>query len=142
MSLGGYGTIDLTATYPNRIAAAMAICGGGSIENLNGLSKVPLWIIHGTADNAVSIKESDRIVKIIKETGDDSRLVYTKLKGVDHGRPGRIFYMKQTYDWFFSHSINDEGRKVCRDYVLTPVMLNTAYQDLGAKDTCGDNGLE
>jgi hypothetical protein len=34
MSLGGYGTIDFAATYPDKIAAAMAICGGGTVKNL------------------------------------------------------------------------------------------------------------
>lgn len=130
MSLGGFGTIDLAAAYPDKIAAAMAICGGGTAKNLGDLSRVPLWLIHGTADHDVPIRESDRIAKIIKDTGDDSRLIYTRLKGVNHGRPGRIFYMKQTYDWLFSHSLKDEGRPVCRDFKLTVPMLNTAYQDL------------
>ena len=130
MSLGGYGTIDLTATYPDRIAAAMAICGGGSVRDLSGLSKVPLWIIHGTADRAVSIKESERVVQAIKATGDDSRLIFTRLPGIDHGRPARLFYMDLTYDWLFSHSTQDPGREVCRDFELTNEMLNHAYEDL------------
>lgn len=130
MSLGGYGTIDLTATYPDRIAAAMAICGGGSVRDLSGLSKVPLWIIHGTADRAVSIKESERVVQAIKATGDDSRLIFTRLPGIDHGRPARLFYMDLTYDWLFSHSTQDPGREVCRDFELTNEMLNHAYKDL------------
>ena len=142
MSLGGYGTIDFAATYPDRIAAAMAVCGGGTAKDLSGLSKVPLWIIHGTADRAVSIKESDRVVKQIKDTGDASRLIYTKLNGVDHGRPGRIFYMMQTYDWLFCHSIKDEGREVCKDFQLTPAMLNTAYQDLGTKADYDERSFE
>lgn len=133
MSLGGYGTIDLAATYPHRIAAAMAICGGGSVDNLEGLARLPLWIIHGTADRAVPIAQSDRVAKAIKDTGDDSRLIYTRLKGVDHGRPARIFYLMQTYDWLFSHSLRDEDRAVCRDFTITVPMLNAAYQDLGSK---------
>ncbi|MCR4852987.1 MAG: phospholipase, partial [Prevotella sp.] len=28
MSLGGYGTMDFAGTYPHKIAAAMALCGG------------------------------------------------------------------------------------------------------------------
>ncbi len=131
MSLGGYGTIDVATSYPNRIAAAMAICGGGTAKNLGQLSQVPLWIIHGTADRAVSIKESDRVVSAIQATGDDSRLIYTRLQGVDHGRPARLFYMLQTYDWLFSHSTQDPGRPVCRDFEITPELLKNAYQDLG-----------
>ena len=30
MSMGAYGTLDVAGKYPNRIAAAVAICGGGS----------------------------------------------------------------------------------------------------------------
>ena len=142
MSLGGYGTIDFAATYPDKVAAAMAICGGGSVKELERLSEVPLWIIHGTADKAVAIKESDRVAKIIKDSGDDSRLIYTRLNGVDHGKPGRIFYMLQTYDWLFSHSIKDEGRPVCRDFEMTVPMLNTAYQDLGTNEDYLQNSFE
>ena len=142
MSLGGYGTIDFTATYPERVAAAMAICGGGSVKDLSGLSKVPLWIIHGTADRAVSIKESDRVVNAIKATGDESRLIYTKLPGVDHGRPARLFYMYQTYDWLFSHSTQDPNREVCRDFEVTKEMLNQAYQDLGRNQQIDETEYE
>ncbi len=142
MSLGGYGTIDFAATYPDRVAAAMAICGGGSVKDLSGLSKVPLWIIHGTADRAVSIRESDRVVEAIKSTGDDSRLIYTKLAGVDHGRPARLFYMYQTYDWLFSHSTKDPDREVCRDFEVTKEMLNNAYQDLGRRQDIDETEWE
>lgn len=131
MSLGGYGTIDLAATYPDRIAAAMAMCGGGSVKDLTGLSKVPLWIIHGTGDRAVSVKESDRVVNIIKATGDDSRLIYTRIPGMDHGRPSRLFYMLMTYDWLFSHSIKDKDRPVNRTFQLTNSMMDNAYKDIG-----------
>ena len=131
MSLGGYGTIDLAATYPDRIAAAMALCGGGSVKDLSGLSRLPLWIVHGTADNRVPVSASDRVVEAIRATGDDSRLIYTRMPGVDHGRPARIFYMGQTYDWLFSHSLRDPNREVNRDFVITNEMLSSAYQDLG-----------
>lgn len=130
MSLGGYGTIDFAAAYPDKIAAAMAICGGASAKDLTGLSKLPLWIIHGTADRAVPIAQSEKVVNAIKATGDDSRLRFTRLKGIDHGRPARIFYMSLTYDWLFSHSLNDEGRPVNQDFEYTPAMLNTSYREL------------
>ena len=131
MSLGGYGTLDLAATYPDRIAAAMALCGGATVKDLSGLSRLPLWIVHGTADSRVPVSASDKVVAAIKATGDDSRLIYTRMPGIDHGRPARIFYMGQTYDWLFSHSLLDPGREVNRDFVITSEMLNSAYQDLG-----------
>lgn len=131
MSLGGYGTIDFCATYPDRIAAGLAMCGGATVKDLSGLSRLPLWIVHGTADRAVPVSASDRVVDAIKATGDDSRLIYTRMKGVDHGRPARVFYMYQTYDWMFSHSLKDEGRPINRDFEITTQLLNEAYRDLG-----------
>ena len=62
MSLGGYGTIDYSAVYPNRIAAAMALCGGGNPKSYCGLNELPLWIIHGTADRAVGVSQSQKVV--------------------------------------------------------------------------------
>ena len=58
MSLGGYGTMDVCGTYPDRIAAGMALCGGTSLKDVSGLGKLPFWIIHGTADRAVPVKQS------------------------------------------------------------------------------------
>ena len=129
MSMGGYGTIDVCATYPDRIAAGMAACGGATVKNLEGLSKLPMWILHGTADRAVPFSASQKVVDAMEKTGTD-RLIFTPLKGVDHGRPARLFYMTQTYDWLFSHSTKDPGREVCRDFKVTPEMLSKAYEDL------------
>ena len=129
MSMGGYGTIDVCATYPDRIAAGMAACGGATVKNLEGLSKLPRWILHGTADRAVPFSASQKVVDAMEKTGTD-RLIFTPLKGVDHGRPARLFYMTQTYDWLFSHSTKDPGREVCRDFTVTPEMLSKAYEDL------------
>ncbi|VTQ01925.1 carboxylesterase family protein [Sphingobacterium daejeonense] len=50
MSMGGYGTMDVAGKYPDRIAAAVAICGGGTASYACNLTQVPLWIQHGSAD--------------------------------------------------------------------------------------------
>ena len=131
MSLGGYGTLDMCATYPDRIAAGMAMCGGATVKDLSGLSKLPMWIIHGTADKDVPVSVSDRLVAAIKAAEDDSRLIYTRMKGVDHGRPARVFYLRETYDWLFSHSLKDKGRPVNRNIKITTETLHNAYKDLG-----------
>jgi len=112
MSLGGYGTLDMCAAYPDKIAAAMAFCGGSTSSNYSGLSKVPLWIVHGTADAAVSVSQSDKVVNGIKASGDNSRLIYNRVPGMNHSRPARYFYLKESYDWLMSHSLADAGRGV------------------------------
>ena len=60
MSMGGYGTMDVAGKYPDRIAAAVAICGGGTLSYACNLTQVPLWIQHGSADRAVPASESKK----------------------------------------------------------------------------------
>lgn len=135
MSLGGYGAIDVAATYPDRIAAAMSFCGGGTAKNTDELNKVPLWIVHGTADRAVSINESDKVVSSMRAADKSTpRLIYDRVKGMNHSQPARFFYLQQSYDWLFSHSLNDPGRPVAKSFDITS-KARSAYAGLshGAK---------
>lgn len=129
MSLGGFGAIDLAATYPDQIAAAMALCGGGTVGDMSGLNDVPLWIVHGTADRAVSVGQSDKVVNSVKESGDASRLVYDRVPGMNHSQPARFFYLQESYDWLFSHSLKDDSRPVNGTFDIKS-SLGKAYKDL------------
>lgn len=130
MSLGGYGAIDLAATYPDRIAAAMSFCGGGTAKSIKDLNEVPLWIVHGTADRAVSIKESDKVVSTMRAADADTpRLHYDRVAGMNHSRPARFFYLDDSYDWLLSHSLNDPGRPVSEKFDIAAAAQN-AYAGL------------
>lgn len=132
MSLGGYGTIDVTATYPDRIAAAIAMCGGGTVKDLSGLNDVPLWIIHGTADRDVSIEKSDKVVAEMKRTAGSNgteRLIYNRVPGMNHSRPARMFYLPESYDWLFKHTLKDRQRKVFPAFPVENAM-DGAYKNL------------
>lgn len=133
MSLGGYGTIDLATSYPDRIAAAMGLCGGGTMKDYTPLNEVPMWIAHGTADHKVPISASDKVVEAVRKTGPANRLLYDRLPGTDHGPLARLFYINQTYDWLFSHSLADPGRPVNRNYTITNETLKSAYSTLPGK---------
>lgn len=135
MSMGGYGTIDVAAAYPERVAAAMAMCGGASGNELCGLSTLPLWIIHGTADNLVPVRCSDRVVDSIRACGDTTRLIYDRMEGVNHARLARVFYLEQTYEWLFSHSLKDKDRSVNRAFSLTNDMLELTSEDFNPNFT-------
>lgn len=130
MSLGGYGTLDFVATYPDKVAAAIAMCGGATAKSLCGLNDLPLWIIHGTADKAVSVGCSDRVVSAMCECGDTSRLMYDRMKGVNHSQLARVFYLDQTYDWLFEHSLADSARLADKSYGISTSILKDAYANL------------
>ncbi|MEE0977780.1 MAG: prolyl oligopeptidase family serine peptidase [Muribaculaceae bacterium] len=135
MSLGGYGTIDLAATYPDKIAAAMALCGGGSVKDLSGLNYVPLWIIHGTADRAVTIRQSDRVVEAMKQTDKNTpRLKYNRIPGMNHGQPARFLYLADSYEWLLNHSLEDENRPVAETFEPGNGILSKAYDGLSFKN--------
>ena len=139
MSLGGYGTMDFVGTYPEKIAAAMALCGGCSLKDVSGLGKLPLWIMHGTADRAVSVRNSQLVVEALQEQGKDQLLRYDWLKGGSHGILARLFYMQKTYDWLFSHSLLDNPRKVDTHFDITRDDIDQTYQDLKMLPDMYDN---
>lgn len=132
MSLGGYGTMDFVNAYPEKVAAAMAIAGGCTGKTYEGLSQVPLWIVHGTADRAVPVEESRKVVRAIRSDYDSRLLRYSELPGINHGRPARLFYQLDTYDWLFCHSLYD--RRVDTTYTIDNSTLNRAYNENMERD--------
>lgn len=135
MSLGGYGTLDFAGTYPDRVAAAMALCGGSTLKDFSGLGQIPLWILHGTADRAVPISQSKKVVEAIKESGHDKLLRYDWIPGASHGDLARLLYLKQTYDWLFFHTTLDNPREVERDISISKADLKNAYTNLDPEAT-------
>ena len=142
MSMGGSGTINFVGTYPEKVAAAMALCGSGALQSYCGLNKVPLWIIHGTADRQTPVAESQKVVDKMVKCGDTSRLIFDKWKGVNHSDLARLFYLPETYQWLFSHSLTDSAGFVNRTVDIDKNSLKIAYGTLNtgsAKLTTVDN---
>ncbi len=130
MSLGGYGTLDFVGTYPEKVAAAIAMCGGSTLPSVCGLNDVPLWILHGTADRAVPVSASQKVVDNMAACGDTSLLRFDKMPGMNHSDLARVFYLEQTYNWLFSHSLADSVRMVDRKCNITSQSLRNAYKNL------------
>ena len=130
MSLGGYGTLDFVGTYPEKVAAAMALCGGCTLKDQSKMGDAPLWIIHGTADRSVSVRESQTVVNRMKQNGLDHRLRYDWLPGASHGALARYFYTAKTYEWLFAHTLQDPDRPVNRTVSISQSDLNQAYHDM------------
>lgn len=141
MSLGGYGTLDFVGTYPDRVAAAIAMCGGSRQQNYCELNKLPLWIIHGTADRAVTLEQSQKVVNAMKACGPTDRLLFTKLQGQNHGALARIFYLSEPYEWLFAHSLTDTDRAANHDHEIQVSDMKRAYKDLTRQNITVGNSL-
>ncbi|MGN5954286.1 prolyl oligopeptidase family serine peptidase [Sphingobacterium lactis] len=104
MSMGGYGTLDVAGKYPDRFAAAVAICGGGTLSYACNLTQVPLWIQHGSADRAVPASESKKIYNAIKKCDKNADATLTIIPGGTHGSVESLFHGEKIYDFMFKHS--------------------------------------
>lgn len=102
MSLGGYGTFDFAGKYPDKITAAVAICGGGNTKDACNLATLPLWVIHGNKDHIVPISASKKMVKAIQTCKPDANLTFTIVKGGNHGSVEHFFREDKIYNWMLS----------------------------------------
>jgi|WetSurSiteA1Bulk_404760.scaffolds.fasta_scaffold00773_6 hypothetical protein len=82
-SMGGYGTYAALSAYPDRFAAAYVECGSGSTDIAELLTRIPLWIFHGSADNTVPVQPArDLYQAVLVNNGQLIR--YTEYPGVGH----------------------------------------------------------
>ena len=101
LSMGGFGTFDMIALYPDYFAAAFPICGGGNIDNAPRFArKLPIWIFHGAADSVVSVEYSRSYYKALKDLG--AKVKYTEYPGVGHNSWDNAFAEKDLLPWLFS----------------------------------------
>ena len=84
--------------------------------------------MHGTADRAVGVKESKRVVDYLQENGQDKFLRFNWLEGGNHGVLARLFYLQKTYDWLISHTLHKRKTEDCID--ITWDDIKTTYQDM------------
>lgn len=99
VSMGGYGAWELIAAMPDRIAAAIPICGGADITTADKIKNIPIWAFHGSADNVVPVKFSREIVQELKKYNGD--ILYTEYKGVKHGSWFKAYKEKDLLKWMF-----------------------------------------
>ncbi len=82
LSMGGYGSWDLACRHPEWFAAVVPICGGGDPKQVARLVGVPVWAVHGDADNVVPVGQTQRMVEALRAAGGEPK--YSELPGVGH----------------------------------------------------------
>lgn len=117
LSLGGNGTWYLGYHHADRFAALVVICGfvdafpgfprfipESSADPYSTLAarvaNIPVWIVHGDADDVVPVAESRRMAAALEEAGADAR--YEELSGVDHFAWDPAYASEELVAWLFS----------------------------------------
>jgi predicted esterase len=102
LSMGGFGTFDLAMRRPELFAAAMPLCGGGDPKAAHLIKDMPMWVIHGTRDEAVMPRFSRRMVESLKAQG--SSVKYTEYTTLGHLMWQEVFYNPDYLEWLFAQS--------------------------------------
>ena len=101
LSMGGFGTWNLAAAFPNRFAAIAPICGGGAPRTTRQFRHVPAWVFHGAKDEVVPLRESELMVDALKAAGGNVR--FTVYPEAGHDSWTEAYNTPELYEWFLSH---------------------------------------
>ncbi|WP_047816841.1 carboxylesterase family protein [Rhodopirellula islandica] len=107
LSMGGFGTWRLTATHPERFAAAIPICGGGKTEWADELAKTPIWVFHGGQDSVVALSGSEEMVTAIQRAGGDVKL--TIYPDAGHDSWTATYANPEVYAWLLRHQLEQSN---------------------------------
>lgn len=77
ISMGGFGTWDALQRWPEKFAAAIAICGGGDPAYAHAMKAIPIYIFHGLRDDTVMPLRSIQMYNALKDVGDEDAVLVT-----------------------------------------------------------------
>jgi pimeloyl-ACP methyl ester carboxylesterase len=100
LSMGGYGTWETAAKYPELFAAIAPICGRGDPSIAWKLRHIPTWLFHGAKDPVVPLKHSDDMNRALKQYGN---VKYTIYPNAEHDSWTETYSNEELYRWFLSH---------------------------------------
>ncbi|MCS7310065.1 MAG: alpha/beta hydrolase-fold protein [Armatimonadetes bacterium] len=98
LSMGGFGSWELLAKYPDTFAAAIPICGRGNPADAEKLKNIPLWVFHGEADTLVPPTFSREMVEALRKAGA-TQVKYTELPGIGHNSWDPAYSSAEVIRW-------------------------------------------
>lgn len=103
ISMGGFGTFDTIAAYPDVFAAAIPICGGAGINvvKFGPLKDMPVWIFHGGKDPVVPVAYSEMAMGWFKRNkAPDVKL--TVYPDAQHDSWTQTYDNPEVWAWLFA----------------------------------------
>ena len=103
LSMGGYGTWQAALEYPEKFAAIVPICGGGShidLPFMDRLRNLPILAFHDSGDDVVPYQESVRMVEKVNASGGNAKLKTFHEKS--HDSWTAAYANPELYEWMLS----------------------------------------
>jgi len=118
-SIGGYGTWDVIARYPEKFASAIPICGGGDPDKAARIKDMKIWIFHSADDNIVPVRGSQEMFRALMQArgesptveeddektvsmSADGKIRYTQFKHGGHNSWDRAMRSAEVIAWVFA----------------------------------------
>lgn len=99
ISMGGFATWDVLGRVPDKIAAAIPICGGGDPTQAVKYKDVPIWAFHGEADPAVPVRTTHEMISALETAGGKPKATF--YPGVEHDSWTRTYDDPAVIRWIF-----------------------------------------
>ncbi|GKU78075.1 alpha/beta hydrolase-fold protein [Paenibacillus sp. L3-i20] len=100
-SMGGNGTWDLAAYYPERFAAIAPVSGWYQPELAAKLKDIPIWTFHGSDDDIIPIACMDEMVAALQEVNGDIRS--TTFPALKHNIINETYSNPAFYEWLLQY---------------------------------------
>ncbi|MHC1776424.1 MAG: prolyl oligopeptidase family serine peptidase [Lentimicrobium sp.] len=107
LSMGGTATWNLAMAHPGYFAAIAPVCGRVNRNyplKARNLKSLPVWVFHGAADEVVLISESAKMVKALKNAGNEAG--FTIYPFSNHDSWTETYDNPELYEWFLKQKKN------------------------------------
>ncbi len=111
VSMGGYGAWHMASEHPGKFAAMVSICGGSPLRTgdrfssiARKVSRTPVWVFHGAADQVVPVSESRQLVGALKALHGNVR--YSEYEGVGHNVWLKALAEKELLPWLLAQRLD------------------------------------
>ncbi len=101
LSQGGRGTWRIAANHPDMFAAIAPCCGWGDEEIAKKVKDIPIWMFHGTKDEAVPYHASEQMNEWLTALGADVK--FTTYEGYHHNCWDHAYRDEDIPGFFLSH---------------------------------------
>jgi len=97
LSMGGFGTWNMSEKFPDDFAAIAPICGGGDAEKVWQLRHMPVWCFHGAKDDVVPPSSSQKMVDALRKYNPNVK--FTLYPDANHNSWEVTYNNDSLYSW-------------------------------------------